>query len=241
MAHYQSKIPKFRQILDGLRQKILRHQFAAHAPLPSERLIAEEYGVSRMTARRALETLEAEGLAYSETRRGRFVSPQRLTYDLSAMVSFVADAEAKGHPLDITVLDQALMPATAEMARRLGVDEGATLCRYVRLFRSQGHPMFVESEAVIAQKFPGVESLDLRQSTTKLFETQYGIAAHRGDVTIRMAAVGPDEAKWLGLAPNYPCIELTQVIADKTGRRFCCGRQIWRGELAEFSAKTIIE
>ena len=91
-----TEAPRFRQIVDVLRHEIVTGTLSEHEALPSERVIAEQHDVSRMTARRALETLELEGLAYNEQRRGRFVSPPRLTYDISRMVSFAADAQARG-------------------------------------------------------------------------------------------------------------------------------------------------
>jgi GntR family transcriptional regulator len=96
--------PRFQQIVDEFRQQIADGTLAEHASLPSERRVAELYQISRMTARRALDALETEGLVYSEDRRGRFVSPGRVSYDVSNMVSFVADADTRGVNLDIEVV-----------------------------------------------------------------------------------------------------------------------------------------
>lgn len=93
---------------------------------------------------------------------------------------------------------------------------------------------------MIASRFPGFLTLDLRQSTTRLIEQHYGTRARTGDITIRMRAAQPDEAELLGLAPNFPGIALEQVIRDSEGRAFCFGAQIWRGEMAEFSAQAIV-
>ncbi len=105
-----SEAPMFRQIVDALRQQIVDRALPEHAPLPSKRVVAEQFNVSRMTSRRALEVLELEGLAYSEQRRGRFVSPPRLTYDISRMISFSADALATGIELEQVIRDDAGKP-----------------------------------------------------------------------------------------------------------------------------------
>ena len=60
------------------------------------------------------------------------------------------------------------------------------------------------------------------------------------DVLIRMRAVTREEATLLGLQPDQAGIELEQTIRDEDGQPFCLGRQIWRGELAEFSAQAIL-
>lgn len=211
-----------------------------HSALPSERVIAERHDVSRMTARRALEALEAEGLAYSEDRRGRFVSPQRLKYDISHAVSLTAEAQARGAALEIDVIECKETQADAVMAPPLNVPVGEVLFEYTRLFKIGGHAVFIETEHVIARRCPGLLHHDLRQSTTQLLEEQYGAFAEVGDIVIRMRGMRKDEAVLLGLAAGCAGIELEQVIRDKSGAPFCAGRQIWRGELAEFSARAII-
>ena len=235
-----TEAPRFRQIVDVLRHDILSGTLSEHEALPSERVIAQQHDVSRMTARRALETLELEGLAYNEQRRGRFVSPPRLTYDISRMVSFAADAQAQGTELEIEVIAAGTGRADARLATLLDVPEGEALHDYTRLFRTGGHAIFVETEHVISRQCPDLLQHDLRQSTTRLLEQHYQILAHDGDITIRMRGMNAVEAKELGLPENHAGIELEQIVRDAGGAPFCVGRQMWRGELAEFSARAIV-
>ncbi len=232
--------PRFRQIVDRLRSEIVEGSLPAHAALPSERAVAELHGVSRMTARRALAAMEAEGLAYGEERKGRFVCPPRLKYDIGKMVSFAADAQAAGMDLEIELIEKKATGADARVATALSVPLGEGLHQYRRLFRTQGHATFIETEFVIAKRFPDLLAHDLRQSTTKLMEQHYGTHAHTGDIVIRMRPLRADEAALLGLAAHHAAIELEQVIRDGAGEAFCFGRQVWRGELAEFSAQAIV-
>lgn len=233
-----SDTPRFRQIVDRLKERIAV-ELVAHDAIPSERSVAEIYGVSRMTARRALETIEAEGLAYSEGRKGRFVSPQRLHYDISR-VSFAAEAASAGVELDIELVEASTVRADQQLAQTLQVDAGEKLHKYTRLFRTNGHATFFETEYVIAKSFPDLLSLDLRQSTSKLLEAHYNIAAQSGDVVIRMRSLLPDEANLLGLKSLQTGIELEQTTYDESGVPFCFGRQIWRGEMAEFSVHAVV-
>lgn len=239
--HPSSDAPLFLRIVNEIKRRIADGTLSEHAALPSERRLAEDNGISRMTARRALDALEAEGLVYSEDRRGRFVSPRRVSYDVSNMVSFVADAENRGAALEIEVIRAQTTAADAAMARRLDLRQGAKVHEYTRLFRNAGHPIFVETEVVDAARCPGFLGHDLHQSTTRLLETHYDLAAHTGDIVIRMRAAHAEETRLLGLGQSYSGIELTQVIRDANGRPFCLGRQFWRGEVAEFSARAIVK
>jgi len=236
----QSRTPRFRKIIDDLRARIVGGNLLAHAPLPSERELAETYDVSRMTARRALEALEVEGLAYAESRRGRFVSPQRVTYDISKTISFAASAKAKGIALEISVVDAERLGASDAIAERLGVKSGTPIFRYTRLFKTGHHPILIETEHVLAERCPDFLDHDLRQSTSRLIETEYGIAASAGDIVIRLRSIDNGEAKLLGLTSSQAAIELTQLISDQSGAPFCFGRQLWRGELAEFTATALV-
>lgn len=233
--------PRFQQVVQDFKSQIANGTLAQHAALPSERRIADEYDISRMTARRALDALEAEGLVYSEDRRGRFVSPKRVSYDVSNMVSFVAEADSRGLALEIEVVRAMKSQADAMLAEQLGVVPGAEVYAYTRLFRNNGHAIFVETEFVNARRCPGFLEHDLHQSTTRLLEESYDLSASAGDIAILMRAATAEETNLLGLAKNSAGIELTQIIRDSSGRAFCFGRQFWRGEAARFSARAIVE
>ncbi|WP_264213316.1 GntR family transcriptional regulator [Leisingera thetidis] len=236
----EKKIPVFQKVIDHMRHQIRSGELPEHAALPSERAIGEQFGISRMTARRALLAIEMEGLAYSSGRRGRFVSPRRLTYDISKTVSFFAHAESGELGLKIKLISKQMTQANAALAARLAVGEGEALYKYTRLFLLKGHPAFIEEEFAVAHLFPDLFSHDLQQSTTLLMEREYGMPPHSGDISIRMRALNEEEAGLLGLPTYNAGIELEQVIYSADGQPFCFGRQIWRGELAEFTAHAIV-
>ena len=235
-----SSRPRFMQIADHFRQQIATGALTAHDILPSERSLSEQFDVSRMTGRRALEALETEGLVYNSDRRGRFVSPKRLNYNVSNMVSFVSTAQTNEVDLKIDVIETGEEVATTGLAALFKQAEGSAVVAYTRRFHSGGHPIFLETEYLAAGRFPGFLEHDLRQSTTGILETCYDTAAHTGDIVIRMRGVQTDEAQLLNIAASHAVIELEQVTRDAEGVAFCFGRQVWRGEMAEFSAQAIL-
>jgi GntR family transcriptional regulator len=236
----QSSRPRFLQIVDAIRDQIETGVLKEHDILPSERNLSERYDVSRMTGRRALEALETEGLVYSADRRGRFVSPQRLKYNVSNMVSFVSNAHAQDVDLQIEVVETTESIADSKVAYLLEQSEGSAIIAYTRLFQTNGHPIFVETEYLVGERFPEFLQLDLRQSTTQILEKRYHTSANTGDIVIRMRGVQADEAQLLRISATHTVIELEQVIRDADGVPFCFGRQVWRGEMAEFSAHAIV-
>lgn len=73
-----SVIPLHHQLYLSLRQRLLDGAFPRDEPLPGEVRLAEEFGVSRVTLRRTLETLQHEGLVIRRHGVGTFPVPQAL-------------------------------------------------------------------------------------------------------------------------------------------------------------------
>jgi GntR family transcriptional regulator len=70
-----SPVPLYAQVAAVLRTKIESGELRRLDPLPSEKSIEQEHGVSRDTARRAIKMLRDEGLVFTIPQRGTFVGP----------------------------------------------------------------------------------------------------------------------------------------------------------------------
>ena len=235
-----AQTPLFRQIVNDLKNKIIDGDLKEHTALPSERVVAEFHKVSRMTARRALEAVVAEGLAYSKDRTGRFVSPKRLDYNVSSLANFIEDAAAKGIEIETELLESKQSVAGDSLAETLSIPVGTPLFENTRLFRRQGHTAFLETEAVVAEKCAGLLKDKASNKSNYLQKQRYSPLGHTADIVIRMRVLDLGEAELLGLMPYQAGIEQEQLVRDKSGNAFCFSRQIWRGEIAQFSARAIL-
>lgn len=72
----ESGTPIYRQLADIIAAKIASGELAPDRPIPAETRLAEEYGVARLTARRAVRELRERGLVHTVTGRGTFVVAQ---------------------------------------------------------------------------------------------------------------------------------------------------------------------
>jgi GntR family transcriptional regulator len=68
--------PLYSQVAAILRARIEAGELARLDPLPSEKAIEQEHGVSRDTARRAIRLLRDEGLVFTVPQRGTYVGPR---------------------------------------------------------------------------------------------------------------------------------------------------------------------
>ena len=76
--------PRYLAIAAQLRDRIVVDQLGPHTLLPSERELAEQHRVSRMTARQALSLLESEGVVYRRPPRGTFVAEPRVRFHVGS-------------------------------------------------------------------------------------------------------------------------------------------------------------
>ena len=110
------------------------------ALIPSEREVAQKYGVARMTVRQAVESLVAEGRLFKVAGKGTFVARPKL--DLQArLTSFGEEMTRRGMAPSSSVLAFARVGANAHLARELSVEAGESLVYLKRLRNADGVPM----------------------------------------------------------------------------------------------------
>src|SRR5215470_14032365 len=88
--------PRYRQIADRLAEEILSGRLQTGQRLPSERVIAQRHGLSRMTARQAVELLVRRGLVYRRPGSGTYVAPERVERRLQRFAGFSEQMRDQG-------------------------------------------------------------------------------------------------------------------------------------------------
>ena len=104
---FRSGVSRHEQLSDWLRDRIRAGEYVAHDQLPSEAELGELSGVSRITVRRALATLENEGRIYRRQGLGSFAAPPALPQGLVRLTDFAQDMERAGLSASSRVLHQA--------------------------------------------------------------------------------------------------------------------------------------
>ncbi|HET6846240.1 MAG TPA: GntR family transcriptional regulator, partial [Anaerolineales bacterium] len=89
-------LPRYYQLANILRERILEGKLEAHQPIPSERDLEKIYKVSRTTIRPAIDLLVRQGFLYREHGKGTFVSPPKLQKGISELTSFTEDMKRRG-------------------------------------------------------------------------------------------------------------------------------------------------
>ena len=143
----QSPQHLYLQVSRGLAHLIHTQRFAANAALPSERTLAEKLGISRITARKAIDALVAEGLVERRHGSGNFISP-RLEQALTRLTSFTEELSARGFTPRSRWLRRYIGMAHAEEIVGLNLPTGARVARLERVRLADDIPMALELSAL---------------------------------------------------------------------------------------------
>src|SRR4051812_40621958 len=112
--------PLWFQIAERLRAAIDRGEFAVGERLPSEAELYREFGVSRTTARAALDRLENDGLIVRKSGKGSIVVPSRVDQPLKALTGFGEDMRERGLTPSYQTRSVRIAATDAETSAALG-------------------------------------------------------------------------------------------------------------------------
>jgi GntR family transcriptional regulator len=204
--------PRYYAIEQSLRSRVA--SLEAHAPLPSDSQLCDEFEVSRMTARGAVQRLVQDGLVYRVPGRGTFVAAARANRTASQILSFSDEMRRRGRVPTSRVVERSRRAATAEEARRLGTDEVFVL-RRVR--EADGEPVALETACFPAANVTDVLDGDLGSESVFALLARAGLVPTAGRAAISSEAATAQDAKLLGVKRGEPLLVERRLIADQAG------------------------
>lgn len=205
--------PRYYEIEQSLRERADRLE--PDSPLPSEAELCEEFGVSRMTARAAVQRLVQDGLVYRVPGRGTFVAAARANRTAGHILSFSDEMRRKGRVPSSRVIERRQRRATEVEERRLGVRDVVVL-RRVRL--ADGKPLVLEQAVFPADRVSDTLEGDLEHES--LFETLVtaGLVPTSGTAALAAEAATAEDARLLRVRKGAPLLVERRLIHDQDGK-----------------------
>jgi len=205
--------PRYHEIEQSLRERADRLE--PDSPLPSEAQLCEEFGVSRMTARAAVQRLVQDGLVYRVPGRGTFVAAARANRTAGHILSFSDEMRRKGRVPSSRVIERRQRRATEVEERRLGVRDVVVL-RRVRL--ADGKPLVLEQAVFPADRVSDTLEGDLEHES--LFETLVtaGLVPTSGTAALAAEAATAEDARLLRVRKGAPLLVERRLIHDQDGK-----------------------
>src|SRR5258705_7429251 len=213
-----SDLPAHMRIGDWLERLIVSHTLAPGDKLPSEVEIANALGVSRMTLRQALSTIEAKGLI--DRRRGRFggnfVTAPRIEFDHASLPGFTEQMRRIHVEAGAEVLRAATGRPTTEVRQRLGLKRGEQVHEILRARSANGEPIVLEEPYLPAAIFPGLLSANLTGSLYMVMR-EYNAPPFSADEEIEAIVATAEVAETLGVEAGSPLLLITRTSYTKSG------------------------
>jgi GntR family transcriptional regulator len=225
------------RIRDDLAGRIAREELRAGHQLPTERDLSVEYGVSRVTVRRALALLADQGLVHAVQGRGTFDSTGHLGEPPNSLLSFhdmVAGetVEVGAEPLRVEV-----RPATLREAETFGVAPGAALLELERLRTLDGLPVAVDSNLLPLALDEALANLDWSRESLYARLAAVGRPPVTADYSVEARAADARQAELLGTEPGAPLLVAETEAFDARGRLIVVGVIAYRGDRYRFRSR----
>lgn len=206
------------------------------APLPPERTMCEQLGVSRVTLRKALGTLAEQGVLVPSHGRAWFVTDSLLGELPNLLQSLTEQAEARGLKAASRIMDAHVRGATLDEADQLEIGPGAALFEMRRLRLLDDVPVAVDHVRLPLEICPELSSYDFEVASLYRTLEENGVLLNRCDFVIQSVAADAVLAKALEVAPATPLLLAVATTYGEGDRPVELSRVHFIGERYRFRA-----
>jgi len=219
MLHANSPVPLYEQLYRRLRTAIQEGSVTAGGQLPSERQLAANYGVSRVTARKALDKLQQEGLVHAHQGRGSFVARDALeNLEYTRLDGFSQVMLKQGMVLHNRILSRGIVPATDQVAGHLGVDRNERVIKIRRLRLVDTTPIAVHTSYLRYPLCRPVLDIDLeRHSLYRVLQERLNIQLSHVNRIARAIQGNRRDLAMLNLVPPAAVTQVVRQVFDRQG------------------------
>lgn len=204
--------PLYLQVRQGLARLIRDGRYGPDDALPSERTLAEQLGISRVTARKAIDALVQDGLIQRRHGSGNYVAPL-LEQPLTRLTSFTEELKQRGFVPSSRWVRRTLGAALPDELVALGLSPGARVARLERVRLADQTPMAIELSTLPAAAVPQPEAVK---------DSLYSFLAERDAVParalqhFRATNANPRQAELLQVPAGHALLFITRVgyLAD---------------------------
>ncbi len=239
-----SSLPLYRQIAEKIAGEIESGQLPTEARIASERELAERFGISRMTARAAINILVQRGLIVRRNRSRAYVAQPKFYFDLSSLDGLHEQLRKAGvHPgAKIIVAEklpfEALNPKVVQSLKLAPPD---AVFHIVRLRTANGEPIAVEDSYFPERLFPDLLDFHLTDSIYGILKKYFSVEPAGSVQELEISPLEPEWANIMGVPVDLPTLEIRRCAMTADNIPFEYARDIYRGDRIIFTKRSFPE
>lgn len=187
--------------------------------LPTEDMLCQAHGVSRVTVRRALQSLEQQGYIERRPRLGTFVAAKALVLSMPTPIADYLEQVAERRKLSHPVVQEfGFVAAAHDVRTSLQLDEGARVLRVVRLRMMKTMPTVLTTTFLPEDVGRQFRRADFNRQPLSVLLERAGHHYGRIDMVTRARLATPAVAKLLHVAVGSALVDVQRIGYDQAGR-----------------------
>jgi GntR family transcriptional regulator len=238
-------IPKYIQLAKILRDKIARQEYKAEQQIPTESELCDQYKVSRITVRQAINRLVQENYLDRRQGRGTYVVHQKLRRNIAKVYSFTHDMVSLGLKPSSHTLELEVQEADPELAEKMRLPENNRLMTKIRRVRlANGTPILVETSLIPEFLCPGLATKDLEKgSLYQILTEEYRVLPHHAEETYESIIMSKKDAEILecGTGRPRPAFSIQRITYLENGAPIELTRSVGRGDLLTLAINMVAD
>ncbi|MCM3024029.1 GntR family transcriptional regulator [Heyndrickxia ginsengihumi] len=220
MIDKESPIPIYFQIQEYIRKMVESGEWEVGDAIPSERILSEQFSVSRMTIRQAVQGLVDEGLLTRKRGSGTFISSQKVEQPLEGRTSFTKLMEDRGMKPSSEIIAFQRRKAEGTEIKALKLSEDALVLLIERIRYGDDIPIALEKIVTPWEISKDITKEELNQSFYQFLERKKGLKLGNGTQSIEAVAADERVAQLLKINNGSPVLSIERVTTLASGVPF---------------------
>ncbi len=231
----KSPVPAYFQLKNIILDKIKSGEYQAGSLIPSERELSENLGISRMTARQAINQLASENYLVREKGKGTFVN--KIKFEQRNIMSFSETVKRLGMVPVTRVLEFSEEKECFDVKQALDLEPEQKIFRVKRLRLADDTPIAVEEVFIPEKLCPDINKLNLTKSLYDLLKTTYSIDISHVDNNIEAIKADKENRRLLMLESGVPVLKISGISYTKEGKKLFYERDVYRADKYQYSVR----
>ena len=210
----------------------LLSQLHQGARLPGERTLSEEFGVCRVTLRRAIEDFISDGRLERRARSGTYIKRPMISSEMR-LKSFTEEIRARGQEPSSSLISFKKTNANISVSKLLGINRGDEIFQVTRLRLADQMPVALETLRITCSSIPNLTHEDLKGSIYDVIFNKFGIRIMSAKAGITAHNPSEKDRNLLQTSSKTPCLLIKMLDLDQFGKPVMTAECLYRSDLFE--------